>query len=207
MAISGDQLVAEARKFLGDPYVYGAAGPSTFDCSGLIQYVFKQLGISVPRTSEEQAKAGQAVSASELAPGDLVFSPGSDGTAASPGHVGMYAGSGQVIEAPHPGADVRVTALSAFGPTSYRRISGTTPGTAGGVQSAEWWNPFSGDSIFNWPSDVVDFFKSATSDLSSTADFLGSFFRPSTYVRIGSGLFGFIFLMAGCFFLIREARN
>lgn len=205
MSVTGQQVLSKAYEFLGDPYVYGATGPSTFDCSGLMQYVYKLVGIAIPRTSEEQARFGSAVSASDLQPGDLVFSAGSDGTAASPGHVGMYAGGGQVIEAPHTGAVVRFTALSAFGATSYRRVLGSasegSTGAAGGVQQAGLIG-----NLFSFPAEILNFFKTGVDDLNATANFLAAFFKPSTYIRIGSGLIGMIFLGAGLLFLIREAK-
>lgn len=200
---TGQDVLTKAYEFLGDPYAYGATGPNKFDCSGLMQYAYKLVGIAIPRTSEEQATFGTAVSADQLAPGDLVFAAGSDGTAAAPGHVGMYAGGGQVIEAPHTGAVVRFTPLSAFGATSYRRIIGSVSGagTGGGsVQQAGLGN------LFSFPAEILNFFKTGVDDLNSTANFLSAFFKPSTYVRIGSGLLGFLFLGAGLLFLIREAK-
>lgn len=204
MAATGQDVLTKAYEFLGDPYVYGATGPNTFDCSGLMQYVYKLVGIAIPRTSEEQAKFGTAVSANQLQPGDLVFAAGSDGTAAAPGHVGMYAGGGQIIEAPHTGAVVRFTALSAFGATSYRRIIGSVSGgstDAGSVQQASLVG-----NLFSFPAEILSFFKTGVDDLNATASFLGAFFQPSTYVRIGSGLLGMVFLGAGLLFLIREAK-
>jgi cell wall-associated NlpC family hydrolase len=73
--VTGDQVVSEAAQFLGTPYVWGGATPATgFDCSGLVQYVYGQLGINLPRTSEEQATVGTPVaSLADAQPGDLVF--------------------------------------------------------------------------------------------------------------------------------------
>ncbi len=85
-----------ARTFLGDPYEWGASGPSAFDCSGLIQYVFAHFYIQLPRTSYAQYEAGVPVSESELEPGDIVFF---DTYGSGPSHDGIYLGNGQFINA------------------------------------------------------------------------------------------------------------
>lgn len=88
------QLVAVAKETLGLPVVWGGASPSGFDCSGLVQYVFRQVGISMPRTADLQFDVGRTVSRSELQPGDLVYF-----TTYEPGasHVGIYTGSNKFI--------------------------------------------------------------------------------------------------------------
>lgn len=140
----GQAIVADANKYLGVPYQWGGTDPSTgVDCSGLVQDVFNDLGVSLPRTADEQSMVGTAVpSIGDAQPGDLVFFAGSDGTATNPGHVGIYIGNGEMIDAPYSGADVRVEPVSDAGtPTAVRRISppasfdpsaiGTTDGTGG----------------------------------------------------------------------------
>ncbi len=97
---------AESRR--GLPYVWGAAGPASFDCSGLVQWAFAQAGVSMPRVAADQARAGPAVPVSQLEAGDLLFYY-TDPTA--PGyisHVAIYLGNGWMIEAPQPGLDVQV---------------------------------------------------------------------------------------------------
>ncbi|MEU7424011.1 NlpC/P60 family protein [Streptomyces sp. NPDC040750] len=93
--------LAAARAALGRPYVWGANGPSGFDCSGLMQWAYAHAGVHLPRTSQEQRFAGRQVPLSQARPGDLVVYR-SDAS-----HVGMYVGHGQVIHAPYPGAPVR----------------------------------------------------------------------------------------------------
>ena len=120
---TGADVVAEADKFLGTPYVWGGSNPGGFDCSGLVQYVYSQLGVSLPRTSEEQATVGTPVSGLAAAqPGDLLFFAGSDGTASAPGHVGIYVGNGQMLDAPYTGTDVRVEAVPADQVVDIRRV-------------------------------------------------------------------------------------
>ncbi|MFI1003481.1 NlpC/P60 family protein [Streptomyces galbus] len=106
--------VAAARSALGRPYVWGANGPSGFDCSGLMQWSYAQAGVALPRTSQAQAHAGRRVPLSQARPGDLVTYR-SDAS-----HVGMYVGNGRVIHAPYPGAPVR------YDPVGMMPISSVT---------------------------------------------------------------------------------
>ena len=106
----GQQIVNLASKYLGVRYVYGGSSPSGFDCSGLVQYVCRQLGISVNRSSRDQYKNGVYVAKSNLQPGDLVFF--AKGKTIS--HVGIYAGNGQVIHSPRPGKVVCYVSLASM---------------------------------------------------------------------------------------------
>jgi cell wall-associated NlpC family hydrolase len=106
-----------ALKQLGKPYEYGATGPNTWDCSGLIQAAYAAIGIPLPRTTYDQVNAGTAVPVSDPAafrPGDLLFIAGDDGTPTSPGHVGLYLGNGLVLHAPKTGDVVRVDHVSGW---------------------------------------------------------------------------------------------
>ena len=120
---TGSEVVATAERYLGVPYVWGGASPSTgFDCSGLVQYVYGQLGVSLPRTSEQQASVGTSVpSLAAAKPGDLlIFNSPADG---ANGHVGIYIGGGKMIDAPYTGAVVRVDSVASAGvPTTIRQV-------------------------------------------------------------------------------------
>ena len=97
-----------ALQYVGVPYVWGGASPSGFDCSGLIMYVYARLGISLPHYTVSQWNATEPISMSQLQPGDLIFFD-------NLGHEGMYIGGGQMVDAPHTGAYVRVESFSGFG--------------------------------------------------------------------------------------------
>ncbi|MFD5480107.1 C40 family peptidase [Streptomyces hawaiiensis] len=112
----GSAAVAAARSALGRPYVWGANGPSGFDCSGLMQWSYAQAGVSLPRTSQAQRYAGRQVPLSEARPGDLVVYRG------DASHVGMYMGNGQVIHAPYPGAPVRYDPVGMMPVSSVTRV-------------------------------------------------------------------------------------
>jgi cell wall-associated NlpC family hydrolase len=107
---TGQAAVAIAMNYLGVPYKWGGAVPATgFDCSGLVRFVYAQLGINLVHYAASQFAAFPKLSPAQLQPGDLVFfEPKMDG----PGHVGMYIGHDQMIEAPHTGAVVRITSVS-----------------------------------------------------------------------------------------------
>lgn len=105
---SGNAIVSYAYKFIGTPYVYGATGPNSFDCSGFTSYVYgNAAGIDITRTTFTQIGVGSPVSYGDLQPGDLVFTYGLD-------HVGIYVGGGQYIHAPQPGDKVKVSPITSF---------------------------------------------------------------------------------------------
>jgi cell wall-associated NlpC family hydrolase len=119
--VSGDDIVSLATQQLGAPYVWGAEDPSSgFDCSGLVQYVYGQAGIDLPRVSADQAKVGEKVaSLADALPGDLVaFGSPVD-------HIGIYAGDGKMVVAPHRGDVVKVQDITST-PTAIRRVLGTS---------------------------------------------------------------------------------
>ncbi|WP_375492588.1 transglycosylase SLT domain-containing protein [uncultured Jatrophihabitans sp.] len=134
-AVSGADVVQDAEKYLGTPYVWGSESNSGLDCSGLVQKTFHDLGITVPRTAAEQQKVGTPVaSLADAQPGDLLFF----GKPAY--HVAIYAGDGKLIESPEPGKTVHITKIYQQ-PTSISRIvdsaaAGTTS-TTGGLSSQQ----------------------------------------------------------------------
>lgn len=99
---TGADVVADAKKYLGVPYVFGGETTAGMDCSGLVQTVFKDLGVTMPRVVPDQAKMGVEVgSLKDAQPGDLIIPKGE-------GHVVIYVGDGKVLHAPRPGKDVRI---------------------------------------------------------------------------------------------------
>lgn len=100
-------VVSYAYTLLGKPYVWGAVGPKSFDCSGLAMYVYSQFGVSLPHYTGSQYSVGQAVNKNDLQPGDLVFF----NTYGSISHVGIYIGGGSFIHAPGTGKSVTISNL------------------------------------------------------------------------------------------------
>ncbi len=111
----GQRAVAAAESKVGSPYVWGAAGPDAFDCSGLIQWAYQQAGVQLPRTSYDQAAAGYAVPVSDLQPGDIVLYNGDS-------HAAMYVGDGQIVHASTSGVPVKYASLNVMDISGARRI-------------------------------------------------------------------------------------
>ena len=106
----GSGAVAIGSNYLGTPYVWGGGGPGGFDCSGFVSYVYAQMGISLPHQSGDILNSGTVISASEARPGDILWWPG---------HVGIYAGDGQVLHST-PGPGVSITNI--WGSPTYLRV-------------------------------------------------------------------------------------
>lgn len=218
MAADLKDLISYAEQFLGVPYVYGGTTPEGFDCSGLVRYVYRKFGVELPRVSQDQARAGSAVSEKDLSPGDLILSNWGEGPNS---HVAIYAGNGKLIEAPRTGVPVRIADFNAnyrAHADGYRRVSskkkgiidtieGVAGNVAGDVAGAIGDALGVGKSILSFPSEITGFFGEAASGVASTAEFFAAFFRPSTYVRLGAGVMGIIFLTAGIAFLLWEAKE
>ncbi len=114
---TGDRVVALAKQHLGTPYVWGGESPGGFDCSGLLQWAYKQVGIDLPRVSTQQARVGREVSAAEARPGDLVFFE-----RGKVDHIGMYAGDGKWVVAPKTGDVVKMQDVDLSKATTIRRV-------------------------------------------------------------------------------------
>jgi cell wall-associated NlpC family hydrolase len=114
----GPQNIAltAAKSKIGSDYVWGASGPQNFDCSGLVQWAYKQAGVSLPRTSFEQSHVGKPVAFQDLQPGDLVIQEGG-------GHVAMYAGDGKILQAPQSGETVSYAHLDPNSIVTARRVA------------------------------------------------------------------------------------
>lgn len=103
----GRQVLVAAESKIGAPYVWGAAGPDSFDCSGLVQWAYRQVGVSIPRTTYEQLAGGAAVGRGDLQVGDVVLFYGGE-------HVGLYAGDGEVVHAPTSGQSVKLAPVDSM---------------------------------------------------------------------------------------------
>lgn len=119
------QAISSAISYLGVPYAWGGTTSAGLDCSGLVQLAFRSAGVELPRVAADQAKQGVAVSAADAQPGDLVF------FGEPVDHVGIYLGNGQMIDAPHTGAVVRIEAVDLSATSAIRRVTGT-------ASNADW---------------------------------------------------------------------
>ncbi len=104
----GSEIAIRAIALLGAPYKYGGSGPTAFDCSGLVRFVYDEVGIEVPRTAAQQFHSAEPVKLGNLAPGDLLFFK-IHGKRVS--HVGIYTGSGRFIHAPQTGRAIELRSL------------------------------------------------------------------------------------------------
>lgn len=156
-------IVREAFEHLGKPYVWGAKGPNTFDCSGLTYYVYmKATGHYIGGWTGEQQYAGTQIPVSQAQPGDLVFWGPSSGVTH---HVGIYIGNGQFIHAPQPGDKVRVTSISDFTPDFAVRVNlAGLPATSGSLTGSSILDGLDGSFHFSQNQTTDQFLKKITDD-------------------------------------------
>lgn len=214
MAIKSADLVALANQQLGKPYVFGAEGPNSFDCSGLMQWLYGHFGVKLPRLAHQQANYGIPIPKSgPLKPGDMVFSSW-DGRKSS--HVGIYVGNNQIINAPQPGERVKLQTLSS-GYLAHVDAVRRVPGVDGVAGPASTTTGVGLPDPFGAADKLTEAVKGIGASISSTVGAFESAGRlaeallrltlPSNMVRIVAGGFGTVFIFWGLFFLVREVRT
>lgn len=222
MAVSVADVIKAATSKLGAPYVWGATGPNSFDCSGLMVWAWNKAGVTLPRTSQAQAKYGKPVAAKNIKPGDLVTSNWGSGPSS---HVAMYIGGGKVIHAPSPGRTVTVATLDANYRSKVDAIRRVPGASWKGVEGADFELPdIPGLPDLSDLGDLGDLGSGLLGPLKAVGDQLAGIARsmlsigqfaefllklalPSTWVRIACGILGSLVLLLGIGFLVREARG
>jgi cell wall-associated NlpC family hydrolase len=133
-------VLGVARQQLGKPYVWGAVGPDSFDCSGFTGYAYAAAGIALPRTAAQQYLAGSHPRLTQLLPGDLLFWATNLNDASSIDHMAMYLGNGLMIVAPHTGDIVKIQRVYSDGYFGATRVNPAISGSVAGPQ----WATFAG---------------------------------------------------------------
>jgi hypothetical protein len=196
-------VINYAKAQFGKPYVFGATGPGTFDCSGLVQFVFHHFGVDLPRTSQQQAKVGASVDRSKVAAGDLIFSDWGDGPNS---HVGIYDGNGGLINAPKPGDVVSTDKMNDYywqHVTAIRRVSDLSGSIVGTAEAAvgEAANSIIGPLVKPL-TDIAN----AAGAAAKVADLVTKAFLPTNFIRIACGIVGAILILMALRMLVKEVR-
>lgn len=225
--VRGADLVALARQQIGDPYVWGEEGPDAFDCSGLMQWVYKQHRLNLPRVTGDQVRVGVEVPRAQVQAGDLIFSSW-DGKPHS--HVGMATGNGTIVTAPGTGKRVHEVPLNSnywAHVDSVRRVPGVVGGpatgtTPGGTTGTQVGLPGPGGLIvpflpFPTPTNVTQGLANvgnglagmATSLLSvgKVADAVLKLMLPSNMIRAACAVGGTACVLLGVWHISREIRS
>lgn len=232
---TGADIVAYAKQQIGSPYVFGAEGPNEFDCSGLVNYVYRHFGISTPRTTADMISKKSPlipITRAQLQPGDLIMSHWGSNRPSS--HVAIYAGDNKVIEASHPGTNVR---MLTYGPSytahtdHYFRVPGingatSTPGggtggnaNGGGGVLGAILGP-GGQVVAELipkPANVTEALTNlggamagvaaGAVNVGELAGTVGRALLPSNMLRAAFFMFGTIFVLIGILFLAREVKE
>lgn len=221
MSIVGD-VIADAKSKLGAPYVWGAEGPNTFDCSGLVQWAYGRHGVKLPRTAAQQAKVGQAVPWGQQAPGDLIFSTWDSSPDVD--HVAIYLGGGQYINAPKAGDVVKIGKITdgyAKHVTGVRRvvnsaggiglpapddIGGAIGGAVGGAVGKAIGDGSITDSLLAI-ADAARTMATGAVNVGGLAAQLAKLALPTNALRMASGLIGVVLIFSGIMILGREVKS
>lgn len=218
-SVTANEIIAYAKTFLGDPYVWGGTSPNGFDCSGFVQYVFKHFGIYLERTTYQQVTQGTAVALNDMQPGDLVFEIGS---ATAPDHVGIYLGNNQIINAEDPQHGVcisstyevvacrNVLSLGKVNTSSYTTYTVQPGDTLSGiaekygvtVQQLQQWNDITNPNVID-VGQIIKIYNvgngSSSSGTTNSNPQTSSQTQPSdTQGTVTTGMYGSIVSQGSC---------
>ena len=178
-------VIAYAQAQLGKPYKWGGAGPDSYDCSGLTMMAYRQIKIGLPHLAAAQMRMGKSVAFTDMLPGDLCF-PG-------PEHVQMYIGNGQVIEAPHTGANVRQVPFNSSYITTVRRMVPGDP-IVGSPADTPVHGPLTSDTF-----GVVQGADNLAGAIGALSTAIGFIIDPHNWWRIGLFVLGMGFVFVAMY--------
>lgn len=193
MANQADEAIAFALSQVGKPYVFGASGPNSYDCSGLVMAAYAHAGIVLPHSTYLMVNMGTPVDAAHLMPGDLVFPEA--------GHVQMWLGGGKIVEAPTTGIPVRV--VPQWGGVWRARRVASQPGTGGSIPT-----PSANGVITTAAATITPAGFSLTdvgSALSGIGKALGFIADPANWLRVAEFLAGIALVLFAIYELSKEA--